>query len=76
MDFTLFSMKIAASCTVALGGTVATVGFPDIGLQGFAPKLAGINAKTQRINGFCLAPLRLCAFALKNSSAAVLVLVH
>jgi hypothetical protein len=25
---------------VNLGGTVATVGFPDIGLQGFAPKLA------------------------------------
>jgi hypothetical protein len=25
------------SCTVKLGGTVATVGFPDIGLQGFAP---------------------------------------
>ncbi len=23
-----------------LGGTVATVGFPDIGLQGFSPKLA------------------------------------
>jgi len=23
-----------------LGGTVATVGFPNIGLQGFAPKLA------------------------------------
>ncbi len=23
-----------------LGGTVAMVGFPDIGLQGFAPKLA------------------------------------
>jgi hypothetical protein len=23
-----------------LGGTVTTVGFPDIGLQGFAPKLA------------------------------------
>jgi hypothetical protein len=38
--FTLFSMKIAASRTVNLGGTVATVGFPDIGLQGFAPKLA------------------------------------
>ncbi|HKW31243.1 MAG TPA: tetratricopeptide repeat-containing serine protease family protein [Verrucomicrobiae bacterium] len=33
-------MPIAASRTVALGGTVATVGFPDIGLQGFAPKLA------------------------------------
>jgi serine protease Do len=25
---------------VKLGGTVATVGFPDIGLQGFSPKLA------------------------------------
>jgi len=25
---------------VKLGGTVATVGFPNIGLQGFAPKLA------------------------------------
>ena len=23
-----------------MGGTVATVGFPNIGLQGFAPKLA------------------------------------
>ena len=34
------SLPIAASRTVALGGTVATVGFPDIGLQGFAPKLA------------------------------------
>jgi len=33
-------LPIAASRTVALGGTVATVGFPDIGLQGFAPKLA------------------------------------
>ena len=33
-------LPIAASRTVTLGGTVATVGFPDIGLQGFAPKLA------------------------------------
>jgi hypothetical protein len=33
-------LAIAASRTVALGGTVATIGFPDIGLQGFAPKLA------------------------------------
>jgi S1-C subfamily serine protease len=33
-------LPIAASRTVALGGTVATIGFPDIGLQGFAPKLA------------------------------------
>jgi hypothetical protein len=30
-------LPIATSCTVKLGGTVATVGFPDIGLQGFAP---------------------------------------
>jgi hypothetical protein len=34
------SLPIAASRTGLLGGTVATVGFPDIGLQGFAPKLA------------------------------------
>ena len=33
-------LPIASSRTVKLGGTVATVGFPDIGLQGFAPKLA------------------------------------
>src|ERR1035437_267438 len=33
-------LPIAASRTVKLGGTVAPVGFPDIGLQGFAPKLA------------------------------------
>ena len=31
---------LTASRTGLLGGTVATVGFPDIGLQGFAPKLA------------------------------------
>ena len=36
----MFNLKTAASRTVKLGGTVATVGFPDIGLQGFAPKLA------------------------------------
>ena len=33
-------LPIAASRTVKLGGTVAAVGFPDIGLQGFAPRLA------------------------------------
>jgi TPR repeat protein len=33
-------LPIAASRTVRLGNTVATVGFPDTGLQGFAPKLA------------------------------------
>jgi S1-C subfamily serine protease len=33
-------LPIVASRTVNLGGTVATVGFPDIGLQGFAPRLA------------------------------------
>ena len=34
------SLPVAASRTVKLGGTVATVGFPDTGLQGFSPKLA------------------------------------
>jgi serine protease Do len=34
------ALPIAASRTVSLGDTVATVGFPDPGLQGFAPKLA------------------------------------
>src|SRR5439155_2348640 len=33
-------LPLATSRTVKLGGTVATVGFPNIGLQGFAPKLA------------------------------------
>jgi len=33
-------LTVASSRPVKLGGTVATVGFPNIGLQGFAPKLA------------------------------------
>ena len=33
-------LPVAASRSVKLGGTVATVGFPNIGMQGFAPKLA------------------------------------
>jgi TPR repeat protein len=33
-------LPIASSRTVTFGSTVTTVGFPDIGLQGFAPKLA------------------------------------
>jgi TPR repeat protein len=33
-------LPIASSRTVKLGGTVVTVGFPNIGLQGFSPKLA------------------------------------
>ena len=33
-------LSIAASRTVKLGATVATVGFPSTGLQGFSPKLA------------------------------------
>jgi TPR repeat protein len=33
-------LPVAASRAVKLGGTVATVGFPNIGLQGFAPKFA------------------------------------
>jgi TPR repeat protein len=33
-------LPIKSSLTMKLGNTVATVGFPDIGLQGFSPKLA------------------------------------
>jgi TPR repeat protein len=33
-------LAISSSRSAQLGGTVATVGFSDIGLQGFAPKLA------------------------------------
>jgi S1-C subfamily serine protease len=34
------ALPVASSRTAKMGGTVATVGFPNIGLQGFAPKLA------------------------------------
>jgi TPR repeat protein len=34
------ALPVAASRTVHLGSTVATVGFPNIGLQGFSPKFA------------------------------------
>ena len=34
------ALPVATSRAVKLGGMVATVGFPNIGLQGFAPKLA------------------------------------
>ncbi len=37
---TFTALLVAASRTVRLGSTVATVGFPNIGLQGFAPKFA------------------------------------
>jgi S1-C subfamily serine protease len=33
-------LPVASSRTIRSGNTVATVGFPNIGLQGFAPKLA------------------------------------
>jgi TPR repeat protein len=33
-------LPVAASRSMSLGSTVATVGFPDPGLQGFSPKLA------------------------------------
>jgi hypothetical protein len=47
-------LPVAASRAVKLGGTVATVGFPNLGLQGFAPKLAPWD-------GFALAAANLCA---------------
>src|SRR2546422_1073120 len=34
------ALPVTASRRVKLGGTVATVGFPNVGLHGFAPKLA------------------------------------
>jgi S1-C subfamily serine protease len=34
------ALPVVPSRTVKMGSTVATVGFPNIGLQGFAPKLA------------------------------------
>jgi hypothetical protein len=37
--FGQMAKKCLVSRGVKLGGTVATVGFPDIGLQGFAPKV-------------------------------------
>jgi TPR repeat protein len=33
-------LPISPSRTTQLGGTVATIGFPNIGMQGFSPKLA------------------------------------
>ena len=33
-------LPVVSSRTVKMGSTVATVGFPNVGLQGFAPKLA------------------------------------
>jgi TPR repeat protein len=33
-------LPVATSRGVKLGGTVATIGFPNIGMQGFSPKLA------------------------------------
>ncbi len=34
------ALPVISSCGVRLGATVATLGFPNVGLQGFAPKLA------------------------------------
>jgi len=39
-DGKFFGLPITGSRTVRLGGTVATIGFPNPLLQGFAPKLA------------------------------------
>ena len=37
---TFAALPVAASRAMKLGGTVCTVGFPNLGLQGFAPKLS------------------------------------
>jgi hypothetical protein len=46
-----------------VGSTVVTVGFPDIGLQGFAPKVAGFNPKAQSRQDAWQTPFILCALA-------------
>ena len=43
------TVPMAASRGVKLGGTVAAVGFPNVGLQGFAPKLA--KGETASLSG-------------------------
>mgnify|MGYP001260849471 CR=1 FL=1 len=40
VEGTFSALPVAASRGVRLGGTAATVGFPNTGLQGFSPKLA------------------------------------
>ena len=43
-------LPISSSRSAQLGGTVATVGFPDIGLQGFAPKAHGQGGNRGKSN--------------------------
>ena len=43
-------LPIAASRTVKLGGTVATVGFPDIGLQGLLKERSGDSAERRHFD--------------------------
>ncbi len=56
-------LPILPSRTAHLGGTVATIGFPDPSLQGFSPKLAGFNAKAQSGKDARQIPSVLCALA-------------
>ena len=51
------ALPVVASRAVRLGSTVATVGFPNVGLQGFAPKLArgdiaALSAPTSDVGGY------------------------
>jgi hypothetical protein len=43
-------LPIAASRTVQLGGTVATVGFPDIGWQGLLKERSGDSAERRHFD--------------------------
>ena len=43
------ALPVVASRGMRLGSTVATVGFPNVGLQGFAPKLA--RGEVERAGG-------------------------
>src|SRR6266487_967849 len=57
------ALPVAASREVKLGGTMATVGFPNIGLQGFAPVFNRRKQRKQRIISdrlFANQVIRLC----------------
>jgi S1-C subfamily serine protease len=47
-------LPVAASRTVKLGGTVAMVGFPDLGWQGFLTAKNANYTKNKRTDSFCV----------------------
>jgi hypothetical protein len=66
-------LPIAASRTVALGGTVATVGFPNIGMQRFLESVPAVSAK---LKAPITADRKFSDVVKSAQDAAVLVLVY